>query len=102
MAPAPVGVAVAGCGYWGKNVVRNFYQMGNLVAVADPSPRILEGLRPVYRGVELVLEFDRLLELPGVSAVAIAAPAESHYALAKRAMLAGKDVFVEKPLALKV
>jgi UDP-2-acetamido-3-amino-2,3-dideoxy-glucuronate N-acetyltransferase len=97
-----VGIAAAGCGYWGKNIVRNLYQMGHLVAVADPSPRILDGLRPAYRGVELTTDFDRVLEMPQVRAVAIAAPAELHYDLARRAMRAGKDVFVEKPLALKV
>ena len=102
MTDGPVGIAVAGCGYWGKNLVRNLYQMGNLVAVADPSARILDGLRPTYRGVELTTEFDRVLAMPEVAAVAIAAPAELHHDLARRAMRAGKDVFVEKPLALKV
>ena len=102
MAGSPVGVAVAGCGHWGKNLVRNLHQMGNLVAVCDPSPAVLDAVRATYRGIEATSEFGRLLSDPRVEAVALAVPAEQHYALAKKALLAGKDAFVEKPLALEV
>jgi UDP-2-acetamido-3-amino-2,3-dideoxy-glucuronate N-acetyltransferase len=102
VATAPVGVAVAGCGYWGKNLVRNLHHMGHLVAVVDSSPAVLEGVRAAYKGVETTADLERVLADPRVHAVAVAVPAEHHYAVAKKVMQAGKDAFVEKPLALEV
>jgi UDP-2-acetamido-3-amino-2,3-dideoxy-glucuronate N-acetyltransferase len=94
-------VAVVGCGYWGRNLVRNFHQLGALAAVCETHPARLEEMRQLYR-VEGVSRFENLLSMPQISAVAIAAPAAHHYELAKKALVAGKDVFVEKPLALRV
>ena len=94
-------VGVVGCGYWGRNLVRNFFELGSLAAVCDNEPSRIEEMRQNY-GVPAVQSFDELLAMPQVQAVAIAAPAAQHYELAKKAMLAGKDVFVEKPLALRV
>jgi UDP-2-acetamido-3-amino-2,3-dideoxy-glucuronate N-acetyltransferase len=94
-------VAVAGCGYWGKNLVRNFHELGSLKAMCDVDESKLEALASVYH-VETSSCFSKLLSNPEIQAVAIAAPAALHFRLAKEAMLAGKDVFVEKPLALRV
>ena len=99
---AKVGVALAGCGYWGRNLARNLHQMGHLVAVADPSARILKEVKASYRGVKTTRDFADLLDDARVKAVAVAAPAALHYDLARRALRAGKDLFVEKPLALRV
>jgi UDP-2-acetamido-3-amino-2,3-dideoxy-glucuronate N-acetyltransferase len=93
-------VGLAGCGYWGRNLARNLHQMGHLAAVADPSPAVLRAVRSAYPSVRAVRNFDRLLADRSLRAIAIAAPAARHHALAKQALLAGKDVFVEKPLAL--
>ena len=90
-------VAVAGCGYWGKNLVRNFRELGALAAVYDPSQAGRDKAAEVAPGVEIGDSFDAALGHP---AVAIATPAETHYDLARRALEAGCDVFVEKPLAL--
>lgn len=92
-------VAVIGCGYWGKNLVRNFAALEVLWGVCDatPSGRALASeLAPQARITEKV---DEVLAGPA-RGVAIATPAETHYELARRALEAGKDVFVEKPLAL--
>ncbi|HXJ94776.1 MAG TPA: Gfo/Idh/MocA family oxidoreductase [Terriglobia bacterium] len=94
-------VGVAGCGYWGKNLVRNFHQLGALRAVCDSDTERAQELGVKY-GVEAVSEFDKLLDSLDLKAIAIAAPAVMHFELARRALLAGKDVFVEKPLALSV
>jgi UDP-2-acetamido-3-amino-2,3-dideoxy-glucuronate N-acetyltransferase len=94
-------VGVAGCGYWGRNVVRNFHQLGCLGAVCDMDKPRLEEMRRSYQ-VFATSSFDEMLALPELQAVAIAAPAAQHFDLAKRALLAGKDVFVEKPLALHI
>jgi UDP-2-acetamido-3-amino-2,3-dideoxy-glucuronate N-acetyltransferase len=95
------GVGVIGCGYWGKNLVRNFHELGALVAVCDVADESLEAMRRQY-GVTATNQIDALLAMQDVKAVVISAPAARHYELAKKALLHGKDVFVEKPLALEV
>jgi len=95
-------VGLAGCGYWGRNLARNLHQMGHLVAVCDPSAKALKEVKAAYRGVKTTRDYADLLEDGKVKAVAVAAPAALHYELARKALLAGKDVFVEKPLALRV
>src|SRR5438105_12792908 len=94
----PVRVAAIGCGYWGKNLVRNFAELGALAAICDPHRAAAEALAERY-GVR-VAAFESLLRDPGISGVAIAAPAVLHAELASRAIEAGKHVFVTKPLAL--
>ena len=94
-------IGVVGCGYWGRNLVRNFHELGSLAAVCDSDLARLEEMQQAY-GVSGYQKFEDMLALPEIQAVAIAAPAARHFELAKRAMLAGRDVFVEKPLALRV
>jgi UDP-2-acetamido-3-amino-2,3-dideoxy-glucuronate N-acetyltransferase len=95
------GVAVAGCGYWGRNLVRNFFELGELAAVCDVDATRLADMRKSY-SVRTTHSFEEILRMPEVRAVAIAAPAAQHFSLAKKALLGGKDAFVEKPLALRV
>ena len=92
-------VAVAGCGYWGKNLVRNFAELGVLRAVCDANQETLAAFKQQY-GTEGVTDFQQLLAMPAVKAVVIATPAVTHATLVIQALAAGKDVFVEKPLAL--
>lgn len=94
-------IGVIGCGYWGKNLVRNFHQLGSLFAICDTNASAAAALSETY-SVRYCTTADELLGMPEIHAVAIAAPAAQHFELAKRAMLAGKDVFVEKPLALRL
>jgi len=93
-------VAVIGCGYWGKNLVRNFGQLGALSAIQDADMGLAESFGVQY-GVP-ALSIEELLERPEIAGVVIAAPAEFHASLAMRALEAGKHVFVEKPLSLRV
>ena len=99
---AKVTVGLAGMGYWGRNLARNLHQMGHLAAVCDPSGKAQKEAKAAYKGVKTTGRFADLLADAKIKAVAIAAPAADHYALAKAALGAGKDVFVEKPLALRV
>jgi len=95
-------VAVIGAGYWGKNIVRNFLALEALTMVCDPDPTVCSTVAHTSPGVKTCARFADVLNNPDIEAVAIATPAVSHYQIAKEALTAGKDVFVEKPLALQV
>ena len=94
-------VGVVGAGYWGPNLIRNLAELPGspLAAVADANPTRLDYIRARYPAVALYDAGASLFNAPGIDAVVIATPAETHYALAREALLAGKHVFVEKPLA---
>ena len=93
-------LALIGAGYWGKNLARNFHQLGSLALVCDASEAILAQQAAACPGIRTTQSVDDVFSDPAITRVAIAAPAARHYELAKKALEAGKDVFVEKPLAL--
>lgn len=95
-----IGVAVVGYGYWGPNLVRNFWSApgARLVAVCDARPERLKKVTDQYPAVEVTTNFADLLGDPRIDAIAIATPVSSHFELAMRALRAGKHVFVEKPM----
>lgn len=92
-------VAVVGCGYWGKNLVRNFSQLGALRIVCDTTEAGKSKAAELAPDAKVVNSIDEVLQ-SDVKGVVFATPAETHYQLAKQALESGKDVFVEKPLAL--
>ena len=96
-----IGVAVVGYGYWGPNLVRNLADTPgvNLLAVCDLMKERLAALQSRYPTVKLTDDFEAVLRDPRVDAVAIATPVSSHFRLALSALMAGKHVFVEKPIA---
>ncbi len=95
-------VAVIGVGYWGKNLVRNFYELGALAALCDADRSVEQTYLRSYENVRFCSEFRDVLSDSSIDAVALATPAVSHYEMAKAALEAGKDVLVEKPLAIDV
>jgi len=95
-------IAVIGAGYWGKNLVRNFMELEVLLTVCDTNTESVKDLLINHRHVELTSQFEKCLIDKNILAVAIATPAEFHYKMAKEALIAGKDVFVEKPLSLNI
>jgi UDP-2-acetamido-3-amino-2,3-dideoxy-glucuronate N-acetyltransferase len=95
-------VAVVGVGYWGKNLVRNFQGLGALGALCDPEQSVQADYKSKYPEVTFYRNYRDVLTDPKITAVALATPAVTHYELAKAALDAGKDVFVEKPLAVDV
>ena len=99
---ANASVVVVGMGYWGKNLVRNFYELGALSAICDSSGSVEATCRNEFKNIRFCRDFGSILSDPSFTAVALATPAVSHYAMAKAALEAGKDVFVEKPLAIEV
>ena len=91
-------VAVVGAGAWGKNLVKNFSELGALSAVVDPDEKIRQGVEENYAGVTTYADYAEALASDAIDAVVIASPVPMHFQMAKDALLAGKDVFVEKPL----
>jgi predicted dehydrogenase len=94
-----MSVAVIGCGYWGKNLVRNFHQLGALELVCDLTEHGRQTAAQTAPGTPVVDSLEAVLASSS-PAVVVATPAETHYAVVGAALRAGKDVFVEKPLAL--
>ncbi|HZO91830.1 MAG TPA: Gfo/Idh/MocA family oxidoreductase [Chthonomonadaceae bacterium] len=92
-------VAVIGCGYWGKNLVRNFQQLGALALVCDTTAFGRAKAAELAPEARIVPDVNAALSAD-IAGVVIATPAETHYELARQALEAGKDLFVEKPLAL--
>jgi predicted dehydrogenase len=96
-----INIALAGPGYWGPNLARNFAAMpgANLHTLCDVRADRLEELRKDYPGAKLQSKFAAVLADPEVHAIVIATPVHTHFELAQAALEAGKHVMVEKPMA---
>ena len=97
--PSTLKVGVIGYGYWGPNVVRNFYNTpdATVSTVCDLSPKALQRVQRTYPAMGVTSNPDEILNSPNIDAVAIVTPISHHYRLAKKALENGKHVFVEKP-----
>ncbi|MCD6574169.1 Gfo/Idh/MocA family oxidoreductase [Candidatus Aerophobetes bacterium] len=97
-----INIAVAGVGAWGKNVVRNFYEIKevNLTFCYDFNPASLKWVKENFPDVNTTDDFNQVLTNKKIDAVIIATPAPTHFEFAKQALCAGKHVLVEKPLTL--
>jgi len=99
-----INVGIIGYGYWGPNLVRNFFGQKDCVlkSVADARPNRLELLAKAYPSVQGVLNADDILNDPAIDAVVIATPVFTHFPLAQKALQNGKHVLLEKPMASSV
>lgn len=97
----PIAVGVAGCGYWGPNLVRNFRSLSDcrLSMMCDVSPPRLNHLKTIYPEVEAVTDFDHMLNGANLDAVVIATAVRLHFPMAKASLEAGKHTLIEKPMA---
>jgi UDP-2-acetamido-3-amino-2,3-dideoxy-glucuronate N-acetyltransferase len=93
-------IAVIGAGYWGKNLIRNFAELQALGTICDTDETVLPYFTQRYPECVTTASPSDVLGDRTIDAVAIATPAETHGRLVREALLAGKDVFVEKPLCL--
>ncbi|HZU22600.1 MAG TPA: Gfo/Idh/MocA family oxidoreductase, partial [Terriglobales bacterium] len=95
-----VKVAQVGCGYWGQNLIRNFSEVdeAQVVVACDAYAPSLARIQKRYPGVQGESSFDAVLNNPNVDAVVLATPVSTHFDFARRALLAGKHVLVEKPM----
>ena len=94
-------VAIAGLGYWGPNLARNFDDLADLRWLCDLDPELRASMSARYPQARTTADFDEVLADDGVEAVVVATPVPTHYDLAKRALAAGKHVLVEKPPAMR-
>ena len=97
-------LGIIGAGNWGNNLVRNFCKIlgVNSVAVCDLDENRLSLIESEYSGIKTYSNPDQMIDNGQIKAIVISTPAETHYELAKKFLLAGKHVFVEKPLALEI
>jgi len=97
----PIKVGVVGCGYWGPNLIRNFRTLPDcqLKVMCDVKQARLSHLKSLYPEVETSTDYQQMLEGMDLDAVAVATAVKMHHPMAKAALLAGKHVFIEKPMA---
>jgi predicted dehydrogenase len=95
---------VVGAGPWGLTVARAFAgaRGAGLVGGCDLDAARLARAGAAHADVMLTNDLERLLATPGIGAIAVAVPSRAHHAVARRALLAGRHVLVEKPMALTV
>jgi len=95
-----INIGVVGYGYWGPNLVRNFAETPgmNLAAVTDLDPKKLEVVRKRFPAVKATTRYHELLDDPGIDAIAIATPVNTHFVLGMAALKAGKHLWLEKPM----
>ena len=92
-------VAVVGCGIWGKNVVRNFYNLGALHTVCDLDEENRKNLKEQYPDVNIIADLESILRNRDIKAVAVVTPSHTHYKIVRKAIESGKHVYVEKPIS---
>ena len=97
-----VKLGLIGCGAWGKNLLRNFANLPGcaLLSCCDENPKEIQKLSPSYPGIKFTQDPREIIENTNLDAVVIVTPPASHFRLCKAAIMADKDVFVEKPLVL--
>jgi predicted dehydrogenase len=96
-----IKVGIVGLGYWGPNLVRNFQSLNGaeVHSVADFDNSRLQKIHQLYPKINLCKDANDIFENPEIDAVVLATPINTHYDLAKKALLNNKSVMVEKPLA---
>ena len=93
-------IGIIGLGYWGRNILRNLFEMDAVACACDFDARVIKERRAEFPAVNYTRRFEDILNNREIKAVVISTPAATHYRLAKEALEKDKDVFVEKPLAL--
>jgi UDP-2-acetamido-3-amino-2,3-dideoxy-glucuronate N-acetyltransferase len=95
-----IQVAVIGCGYWGKNHIRNFFQLGYLAGICDANPETIKKIKSEYDVTDY--SWQEILVHKDIHAVVLATPSSLHCEMVLQALQHGKHVFVEKPMTLSV
>lgn len=96
-----INIAVVGCGYWGPNLIRNFYSLPDVKVkkICDLDLNRLSYVKNLFNNIETTTDFSEIINDKEINAVAIATPVHLHYELAKKCLESGKHVLIEKPMA---
>ncbi len=99
-----MNIALIGYGYWGPNLLRNFSSVNGCTAhtLCDARPERLTLAQKIYPALNVTTNIDDVIANKNIDAVVIATPVFSHYPIAKKALLAGKHVLIEKPMTSSV
>ncbi len=92
-------IAVIGCGLWGRNIVRNFYNLGVLDTVCDMDEEHLKMVTEQYPGVNVTKDYKEVVNSSEITSVIVVTPSHTHYKLVKEFLQSGKNVYVEKPIS---
>ena len=92
-------IAVIGCGLWGRNIVRNFYNLNVLEIVCDLDDDNIAKVKEMYPSLKVTKDFNEIINNPEITAVAVVTPSHTHYKIVKAMLEAGKNVYVEKPIS---
>ncbi len=97
-----LNLAIIGIGDWGRNLVRNFYEIekANLKVCCDLDMNALRRIKGKYRFVRITTDYGEVVDDKGIDAIVIASSTSTHFDLAKKALEANKHIFVEKPLTM--
>ncbi len=92
-------IAVIGCGLWGRNIVRNFYNLNVLEMVCDIDDDNISKINEMYPNLKVTKDFNDIINNPEITAVAVVTPSHTHFKIVKAMLEAGKNVYVEKPIS---
>ena len=92
-------IAVLGCGLWGRNIVRNFYNLNALGMVCDLDDENLAKVKEQYPGIRTTKDFHDILNNDEITGVVVVTPSHTHFKFVKAMLEAGKHVYVEKPIS---
>jgi len=92
-------IAVIGFGMWGRNIVRNFYNLNVLEMVCDLDDESLKTVREQFPGVKVTKDFNDIITSDVITGVAVVTPSHTHFKIVKAMLQAGKNVYVEKPIS---
>jgi predicted dehydrogenase len=99
-----INIGIVGCGYWGPNLIRNFYHLSGCKVrkVCDVDLKRLSHMQKLYPGIEITVDFDEIIQDSQIDTVVIAVPVHLHFEMARKSLQAGKHTFIEKPMASSV
>ena len=92
-------VAVIGYGMWGKNIVRNFYNLNVLHTVCDLDAETRAKIQELYPDINVISDMNEIINNPEITCVTVVTPSHTHYNIVKKLLEAGKNVYVEKPIS---
>ena len=98
-----ISIGVIGCGHWGPNHIRIFSQLADsrVLMCADLDEKRLSSIKTLFPDIQVTRDYKEILKNPSIDAVVVAVPTNFHFTITQEALLAGKHVLCEKPLAMR-